>query len=43
MQPVRVAVSGTAVSPPLPQTLAVLDRDLVLARVEAARPRVAEG
>jgi glutamyl-tRNA synthetase len=43
MQPLRVAVSGAAVTPPLPQTLAVLDRDLVLARVEAARPRVAEG
>jgi glutamyl-tRNA synthetase len=41
MQPVRVAVSGSAVTPPLPQTLAVLDRDLVLARITAARPLVA--
>jgi glutamyl-tRNA synthetase len=43
MQPVRVAVTGTAVSPPLPQTLAVLDRDLVLARIRAARSLVKEG
>jgi glutamyl-tRNA synthetase len=42
MQPIRVAVTGTAVSPPLPQTLAVLDRGLVLARIRAARPLVAE-
>ncbi len=35
-QPVRVAVSGGAVSPPLPETLALLDRELVLARVRAA-------
>jgi glutamyl-tRNA synthetase len=42
MQPVRVAVSGSAVTPPLPQTLALLDRDLVLERVAAARPLVAE-
>jgi glutamyl-tRNA synthetase len=33
MQPVRVAVAGTAVSPPLPETLAVLPRDLVLERI----------
>ena len=36
-QPVRVAVAGTAVSPPLPETLAVLDRNLVLERIRAAR------
>ena len=36
-QPVRVAVAGTAVSPPLPQTLAVLDRRVVLERIRAAR------
>lgn len=36
-QPLRVAVSGTAISPPLPETLALLDRDLVLTRVAAAR------
>ncbi len=39
-QPVRVAVTGTAVSPPLPETLALLDREVVLARVEAARALV---
>lgn len=38
-QPVRVAVSGTDVSPPLPETLALLDRDLVLARIRAAHDR----
>jgi glutamyl-tRNA synthetase len=43
MQPLRVAVSGSAVTPPLPQTLAVLDRSVVLARLEAARPLVAAG
>ena len=40
-QPVRVAVAGTAVSPPLPETLAVLDRELVIARIRNARPMVA--
>ena len=35
-QPVRVAVTGTAVSPPLPETLAVLDRAVVVARIRAA-------
>jgi glutamyl-tRNA synthetase len=40
-QPVRVAVTGTDVSPPLPETLALLDRDVVLARIRAARDRVA--
>jgi glutamyl-tRNA synthetase len=43
MQPVRVLVTGTAVSPPLPETLAVLDRDLVLRRLREGRSRVAEG
>ena len=42
MQPVRVAVTGTAVSPPLPQTLAALEETVVLARIRAARPLVAE-
>jgi glutamyl-tRNA synthetase len=41
MQPIRVAVAGTGVSTPLPQTLALLDRDLVLRRVREARPKVA--
>jgi glutamyl-tRNA synthetase len=38
-QPVRVAVTGTSVSPPLPETLAELDRELVVARVRAAIQR----
>ncbi len=36
-QPVRVAVAGKAVSPPLPETLAVLDRGLVLDRIRSAK------
>lgn len=40
-QPVRVAVTGTAVSPPLPETLAVMDRAVVVDRIRAARPLVA--
>jgi glutamyl-tRNA synthetase len=39
-QPVRVAVAGTAVTPPLPETLAVLDREAVLERIRAAQDRV---
>jgi glutamyl-tRNA synthetase len=39
-QPIRVAVTGTAVSPPLPETLALLDRDLVVTRTSAARQLV---
>jgi glutamyl-tRNA synthetase len=39
-QPVRVAVTGTAVSPPLPQTLAVLDRTQVIERIRDARGMV---
>lgn len=42
-QPVRVAVAGKAVSPPLPETLALLDRDVVLERIRAAKPRVSSG
>jgi glutamyl-tRNA synthetase len=41
-QPVRVAVAGTDVSPPLPETLALLDRELVLKRIRAARQLVGE-
>ena len=41
-QPVRVAVAGSAVSPPLPETLALLERDVVLARVRAARDLAAQ-
>ncbi|HUG83207.1 MAG TPA: glutamate--tRNA ligase family protein [Euzebya sp.] len=43
MQPVRVVVTGSAVSPPLPETLAVLDQGWVLARLKAGRSKVAEG
>lgn len=39
-QPVRVAVAGTAISPPLPETLAVMDRAVVVERVRAARALV---
>jgi len=39
-QPLRVAVSGGAVSPPLPETLALLPQATVVARIRAARSRV---
>ncbi len=42
MQPVRVAVTGSHVSPPLPETLALLDREVVVARVRSARAHVVE-
>jgi glutamyl-tRNA synthetase len=35
-QPIRVAVSGTAVSPPIDQTLSLLGRERTLARLDAA-------
>ena len=35
-QPIRVAVSGTSVSPPIDSTLAVLGRETTLARLSAA-------
>ena len=35
-QPIRVAVSGTTVSPPIDVTLEVLGRDVTLARLERA-------
>ena len=35
-QPLRVAVSGTAVSPPIDATLALLGRERTLARIQAA-------
>jgi glutamyl-tRNA synthetase len=35
-QPVRVAVSGSGVSPPIDQTLAILGREQTLARIDAA-------
>ena len=40
MQPVRVVVTGSAVSPPLPETLAALDREWVLSRVRDGRAKV---
>jgi glutamyl-tRNA synthetase len=39
-QPIRVAVTGTAVSPPIDATLALLGRDRTLARIDAALQRV---
>ena len=38
-QPIRVAVTGTAVSPPIDATLELLGRDRSLARIEAAMGR----
>ncbi|MDN5862998.1 MAG: glutamate--tRNA ligase, partial [Salinisphaera sp.] len=35
-QPIRVAVTGTAVSPPIDQTLWLLGREKTLARLDAA-------
>ena len=39
-QPIRVAVSGTAVSPPIDQTLSLLGRERTLARLDAALTRI---
>ena len=39
VQPVRVAISGGTVSPPIDATLALLGRERTLARIEAALPR----
>jgi glutamyl-tRNA synthetase len=38
-QPVRAAVTGSNVSPPLPESLALLGRDRTVARVRAAAQR----
>jgi glutamyl-tRNA synthetase len=38
-QPVRVAVTGTAVSPPIDATLELLGRERSLARIDAATAR----
>ena len=38
-QPVRVAVTGTAVSPPLFEIMVLLGRDETLARIDAAVAR----
>jgi glutamyl-tRNA synthetase len=40
LQPVRVAVTGSTVSPPLFETLAVLGRDMSLDRLRAARAKL---
>jgi glutamyl-tRNA synthetase len=40
LQPIRVAVSGSTVSPPLFESLDVLGRDRSLARIAAARTRL---
>ncbi|HJU81317.1 MAG TPA: glutamate--tRNA ligase [Acidimicrobiia bacterium] len=41
LQPLRVAVTGSTVSPPLFESMAILGRDSVLARLADARKRVA--
>ena len=41
LQPIRVAVSGSNVSPPLFETLAAMSRDVVLDRIMAAAERAA--
>jgi glutamyl-tRNA synthetase len=38
-QPIRLAVSGGTVSPPIDQTLAILGREETLKRLERARSR----
>ncbi len=40
LQPLRVAISGSSISPPLFESLEVLGRDDSLARLEAARSRL---
>jgi glutamyl-tRNA synthetase len=40
--PIRVAVTGRSVGPPLFESLAVLGRDRVLDRLRAARARLAD-
>lgn len=40
LQPVRVATTGSTVSPPLFETLEVLGREVTLARLKAARSRL---
>ncbi len=41
VQPVRVAISGGTVSPPIDATLALLGRERTLARIEAAISKIA--
>jgi glutamyl-tRNA synthetase len=40
LQPLRVAITGSTVSPPLFESMAVLGRDTTLARLRAARSRL---
>jgi len=40
LQPIRVAVSGSTVSPPLFESIEVLGREVALGRLEAARSRM---
>lgn len=40
LQPLRVAITGSTVSPPLFESIAVLGRDATLARLRAARSRL---
>jgi glutamyl-tRNA synthetase len=42
-QPLRVAVTGTAVSPPIDATLELLGRELTLSRLDAALRRLEPG
>jgi glutamyl-tRNA synthetase len=42
-QPVRVAVTGTAVSPPIDATLALLGRERTLARLDAVLTKSPSG
>ena len=42
-QPLRVAVSGSAVSPPIDVTLELLGRERTLARIDAALDRLSAG
>src|SRR5437763_1296209 len=42
-QPVRVAVTGTAVSPPIDATLALLGRERTLARLDAVLGKLPPG
>ncbi|MDP3983992.1 MAG: glutamate--tRNA ligase [Acidimicrobiia bacterium] len=43
LQPLRVAVTGSSVSPPLFQSIAVLGKDRTLARLTGARRRLGDG
>ena len=40
LQPLRVAVTGSSVSPPLFESMAVLGKDAVINRLRAARGRL---